>query len=308
MEFINYHHLLYFWVVAREGSIARASSELRLARPTISEQIHQLEASLGERLFARSGRNLVLTEMGRVAFGYADAIFSLGRELTDTVKGRSAAQPLRFVVGVADVLPKPIVRRLLEPAFHLERPTRLVCLEDKPVSEFVGELAAHRVHVVLADAPVSADLQVRAVSHLLGECGTTFFATKAIAASLRGAFPRSLDGAPLLLPTSRSTIRRALDEWFHAHAIRPAVVAEFDDPALMNVFGQDGVGVFPGPAVIDADIRRRYQAQVVGRAADVRQRFYAITAERELEHPAVVAIREAARREIFKSRAAGSRR
>ena len=211
MEWLNYHHLLYFWVVAKEGSIVRASKELRLAHPTISGQIHRLEENLGEKLFARRGRNLVLTEVGRVAFRYADEIFSLGRELIDTLKGRASGKPLRLTVGVADVLPPSLVRRFLDPAFRLGHAVQIVCRADKSVEEFIAELALHRVDVVIADGPAGPGIPIRAFSHLLGECGTTFFAAARLAASTRRKFPRSLDGTAFLLPGAPSAVRRALE-------------------------------------------------------------------------------------------------
>lgn len=299
MEWLNYHHLLYFWVVAREGSIARASAELRLAKPTISGQIHQLEHVLGEKLFTRRGRLLALTEIGRVAYEYAEEIFSLGGELLDAVKGRVGGKPLRLNVGVADVLPKLIVRRLLEPAFLLGQPVRVICREDKPVEGFIGELATHTLDVVLADAPAGSAVQLPAFSHLLGECGTTFFAAPQLARARRRGFPRSLDGAPFLLPGGKSTLRRALDQWFSSYAVRPAVLGEFDDPALMHIFGEDGVGIFCGPTVIETDVCRRHSVKVISRVKTIRQRFFAISVERRLKHPAVVAICQAARQELF---------
>jgi LysR family transcriptional regulator, transcriptional activator of nhaA len=299
VDWLNYHHLLYFWMVAREGSIARASGELRLAPQTVSGQIHRLEDSLGEKLLARRGRQLALTEAGRVAFGYAEEIFSLGRELVDTLKGRRKGRPLRLVVGIADVLPKLVVRRLLEPAFALKHPVRVICREDKSVEEFVAELAAHKLDVVLADAPMSPGMPVRAFAHLLGECGTTFFATARLAAACRRGFPRSLGAAPCLLPGANSTLRRGLDQWLSSRDLRPTIVGEFDDSALMNVFGQDGAGVFAAPTVIESEIRRRYRVQVVGRVGAIRNRFYAISVERKLTHPAVIAIRESARKDLF---------
>jgi LysR family transcriptional activator of nhaA len=300
MEWLNYHHLLYFWVMAREGSLARASAELHLSESTISGQIRALENSLGEKLFRRSGRRLVLTEIGRVAYRYADEIFTLGKECMDAVKGRGSGRPMRLVVGVADVLPKAIVRRLLEPAFHLGEPVRIICREDRPAEEFMAELALYGVDVVLADTPVGSTIPVRAFSHLLGECGTTFFATAQVAVRCRRRFPRSLDGAPYLMPGATSALRRALDQWFYSENLRPEIIGEFDDAALMNVFGQDGMGVFAGPTVIEADIQRRYQVRVAGRVEKIRQRFYATSVERKLKHPAVVAICEAARAELFR--------
>ncbi len=302
MEWLNYHHLQYFWVVAREGSIVRASEELRLAHPTISGQIHKLEEVLGEKLFSRRGRNLVLTEAGRVAFRYADEIFSLGREFTDTLKGRATGRPLRLVVGVADVLPASLVRRFLEPAFHLGQPVRVVCRADKSVDEFVAELALHRVDVVIADGPVGSGVSVRAFSHPLGECGTSFFAAPKLAAAMKRRFPRSLDGAPFLLPGAPSTVRRSLEQWLISQDVHPTIVAEFDDSALARAFGVDGMGVFAAPTVIEAEILQQSGVRVIGRSEEVRQQFYALSVERKIKHPAVVAICKSAREDIFGQR------
>src|SRR3990172_12249937 len=289
MEWLNYNHLLYFWVVAKEGSIARATRELRLAQPTISGQIHRLEEVLGEKLFARKGRNLELTEIGRVVFRYAEEIFALGRELQDTLKGAPVGRPLTLVVGVADVVPKLIARRLLEPALKVSEPVHLVCREDKP-DRLLAELAVHELDIVLADAPVSPSLRVRAFNHLLGECDVVFLAAPNLAATHRRGFPRSLDGAPLLLPTENTALRRSLDQWFTTHDIRPRVVGEFEDSALLKEFGQTGLGIFPAPSVIVDEVRGQYRVRLVGRLEEVRERFYAISVERKLKHPAVVAI------------------
>jgi LysR family transcriptional regulator, transcriptional activator of nhaA len=300
MEWFNYHHLLYFWVVAKEGSIVRASEELRLAHPTISGQIHRLEESLGEKLFVRQGRHLVLTESGRVAFRYADEIFSLGREFIDTLKGRAASgRPLRLVVGVADVLPPSLVRRFLEPAFGLGGAVQVICRADKSVEEFIAELVLHRVDVVIADGPAGHSTAVRAFNHLLGECGTTFFAAPKLAAKVKRRFPESLDGVPFLLPGAPSAVRRSLEQWFTAQHVKPTIVAEFDDSALAKDFGRAGMGVFAVPSVIEAEVRSDYGVSVVGRAAAVRQQFYALSVERKIKHPAVAAICNAARRDIF---------
>jgi len=295
MEWLNYHHLLYFWVVAKEGSLARASQELRLAHPTISGQIHRLEEALGERLFTRKGRNLVLTEVGRVAFRYADEIFSLGREFLDTVKGR----PLRLVVGVSDVLPKAMVYRMLEPAFRLTEPVRVICREDRSTEAFLGDLAVHAVDVVLADAPAGPGTAIRAFNHLLGESGTTFFAAPQLARSCRRRFPRSLDGVPFLLPGGNSMLRRLLEQWFTSQDIQPQVVGELDDPALAQVLGEAGLGVFAVPRVVEEDVQQRYKVQHVGRAEALQQHFYAISVERKISHPAVIAICEEARRHLL---------
>jgi LysR family transcriptional activator of nhaA len=298
MEWLYYHHLLYFWMVAKEGSIVRASKELHLAHPTISGQIRRLEDVLGEKLFVRRGRDLVLTNVGQLAFRYANDIFALGGELLDAVKGR-AGQPMRLVVGVSDVLAKSIVHRILEPALRLAEPVRLVCREDRSMDAFMADLGVHAVDVVLSDAPAGTSTSVRAFSHLLGECGAVALAAPAMAKALRKGFPASLAGAPFLLPAVTSTLRRALDAWFDGRDMRPKIVAEFDDAALATVLGEAGLGVFVVPEVVEEEIRRRYQVRLVGRLDGLRQRFYAISVERKIRHPAVAAICEAARKHIF---------
>lgn len=299
MDWLNYHHFLYFWVVAKRGSIAEASKELRLAHPTISAQIHRLEEVLGDRLFERKGRKLVLTEFGRVALRYADEIFSLGREFMDTAKGRPSGRPIRLVVGVSDVLPKSIVYRILEPVFRLEEETRVICREGRSAEEFMGELAMHTVDVVISDAPAGSGTSVRAFSHPLGECGTAFFAAPELAKTCRRRFPRSLDGVPFVLPGGQSALRRALEEWFDSLKVQPKVVAELDDVALAKVVAEAGLGVFAAPDVVEKEILQRYKVQLIGRVKDVRQRFYAISVERKIRHPAVLAISDAARKHIF---------
>lgn len=299
MEWLNYHHLLYFWIVAKRGSIARASQELRLAHPTISAQIHRLEEVLGAKLFERRGRGLVLTEFGRVSLRYAEEIFSLGREYMDVAKGRPTGRPIRFVVGISDVLPKTIVLRILEPAFRLEGKVCVICREDQSADEFLGALAMHTVDVVLSDAPAGRIASVRAFSHPLGESGTAFLAAPELARACRRRFPRSLDGVPFVLPGGNSAVRRTLEEWFDSLEIRPQIIAEVDDPALAKVVGEAGLGVFVVPAVIEKEVRRRYDVQLIRRVDEIRQRFYAISAERKIRHPAVVAICEAAGKNIF---------
>lgn len=298
MEWINYHHLLYFWVVAREGGLVAAGKVLRLSHPTLSAQIHSLEDQLGEKLFTKVGRKLALTENGRVVFRYADEIFTLGREMVDTVRGRSTGQPLRLTVGIMDVLPKLVVRRLLQPVFSLPEPVRLVCCEE-PFDKLLADLALHSLDVVIADSPVPTGSSVRAFNHLLGETSVSLFGTKALVQKYKRGFPASLEGAPMLLPLENMTLRRSLNHWLDRNAIRPRVVAEFEDSALMKVFGSDGVGLFPAPTVVEREVKSQYGVHVLGRLDDVRERFYAISVERRLKHPAVVAISEAARHELF---------
>src|SRR5512144_1714140 len=295
MEWLNYHHLFYFWTVARAGSIARASEELRLAQPTISNQLKTLESHLGVKLLERQGRRLVLTDVGRTVLRYADDIFRTGQELQRAVKGLPTGQRLRLVAGIVDVIPKRMAALLLQPAVDAHPDLVLVCREG-PLPQLLGALALHDLDVVIADVPASEEVKVKAFNHRLGDCGTSFLAAPRHA-GLRKGFPRSLDGAPLLVPAPGTALRRALDAWLAA--------GELDDSALMKAFGARGFGVFAVPSVLEDEIRAQYGVQVVGRADDVREAFYAITVERRLRHPAVVAVAETARHAVFAPRAAG---
>jgi LysR family transcriptional regulator, transcriptional activator of nhaA len=298
MEWVNYHHLLYFWVVAREGGLVAAGKVLRLSHPTLSAQIHSLEDQMGEKLFTKSGRNLALTETGRVVFRYADEIFTLGREMVDTVKGRSTGQPLRLDVGITDVVPKLVVSRILQPALTLAEPVRLVCYEES-YEKLLADLALHTLDVVISDAPVPAGSSIRAFNHLLGETGISFFGTRDLVKAYKKGFPGSLNGAPLLLPLENVALRRSMNQWFDKNDIRPRIVAEFEDSALLKVFGSDGVGIFAAPTVVENKVISQYDVQLLGRVKDIRERFYAISVERRLKHPAVVAILDEARHELF---------
>lgn len=299
MEWLNYHHLLYFWTVVRAGSIHKASEELRVSPPAISTQLKLLEDQLGDKLLVRSGRRLVLTEMGRTVSSYAEDIFTLGRELLDVVKNRPTGRPLRLDVGVVDVMPKVVVQTLLEPALHLREAVRIICREAS-ADQLLGRLTTHELDVVLSDSPVDPTLKIRAYSHLLGECGVMFVAGVKAAARYRRDFPQSLDGAAMLLPTDNTALRRNLDFWFESNGIRPRILGEFEDFALLRAFGETGAGVFPLPSVVGAQIRRQKALRIVGATTEVRSQFYAISAERKLQHPAVLAIRTAARKELFK--------
>ena len=290
MEWLNYHHLLYFWTVARTGSVVAASKELRLASPTISNQIRKLEGDLGEQLLRRSGRKLVLTDMGRVAMRYAEEIFSLGLEFTSTMKERPTGRPLRFCVGIVDVLPKTIAFRLLQPALRLQIPLHLICREDRP-DHLLADLAVLDVDVVLSDAPASPAANIRALNYLLGESGVSFVAPQRLA-GLKKGFPRSLDGAPFLLPLENTALRRDLDEWFYSQNLRPIVIGEFADLALLRVFAEEGLGAFAVPTVMEEQMRR-YGFQKIGATKKIRVRFYAISVERQMRHPAVVAVCQA---------------
>ncbi len=293
MEWLNYHHLYYFWNVAKEGSISQACQKLRLAQPTISGQLRQLEESLGEKLFAKSGRNLVLTEIGQVVYRYAEEIFSVGRELQDVLNGRPRGRPARFVVGISDVMPKWIAFRILEPVLTMREKVHLVCLENN-TEDLLVKLTSHQLDIVLTDAPITVPSRGRVFNHELGSCGVSFCGTPDLLVRYRKNFPQSLDNAPFLLPLDGSAMRRSLDQWFDRHRIRPAVVGEFQDSALLKVFGQAGAGIFAVPSAVEKDVRDRYGCAAIARSADLTERFYAISVERRLRHPAVLAISEGA--------------
>ena len=298
MEWLNYHHLLYFWTVARTGSIAKATKELHLTQPTISAQLRALETALGGKLFDRVGRGLVTSELGRVVMRYADEIFTLGRELKDAVRGRPTGRQQRFVVGVADVVPKLIARRLIEVALRLGEPICVVCREDRP-ERLLVDLAAHALDLVIADSPVPPSLKIRAFHHQLGESGMSVFATAKLAKSRTGAFPRLLDGAPLLLPAEGTSLRREIDRWLHDQDLTPRVVGEFDDTALLKTFGEAGHGFFFAPSVLETDLTKSHGLRSVGQVAAVKERFWAITVARRIEHPAAIAITKVARKQVF---------
>lgn len=299
MDWLNYHHLLYFWTVAKEGGISRAADRLHLAQPTLSNQIKKLENSIGTKLFNRAGRTLVLTETGQVVYRYADEIFSLGRELTDTLKGRPTDKKLKLTVGVPDVLPKLVVYELLKPALELGEDIHLECYEGK-LQDMLADLALHRLDIVLADSPLTPDSHVRAFNHLLGECGVTLYGAPELAKKFRRQFPKSLDGAPMLLPTQNTTLRRYLEQWFDQQGVKPDIRHEFEDSAVLKVFGQAGHGLFFTPTAVEEHVTSQYAVKVVGRIEEIKERFYAISVERRLKHPAVVAISDSARNELFR--------
>lgn len=298
MAWLNYHHLLYFWTVAREGSITRATQKLHLTQPTISAQIKTLEDSLGERLFVRQGRRLVLTEVGQVVYRYAEEIFGLGRELQDVLAGRPTGRPTKLHVGIAEQVPKLMAHELLAPVLKLAEPPQLICREDK-LERLFGDLAAHNLDVVISDTPLSHQAKGKAFNHLLGETGVTIFGAPALAEPYRRGFPGSLDGAPFILPVEGTTLRRTLDAWFERERVAPRVMGEFSDSALLKAFGQGGMGLFAGPSAIAGEIRRQFEVKALGELGGLRESFYAVTVERRLRHPAVIAISEAARHRIF---------
>jgi LysR family transcriptional regulator, transcriptional activator of nhaA len=298
MDWLNYHHLLYFWVAAREGSITKACRLLHLAQPTVSGQIKALEKSLKASLFDRSGRSIVLTDTGRVVYRYADEIFSLGRELREVVQGGSVGSGLRLTVGVADALPKLLVHRLLQPALSIGEDLQVHCIDGEP-DRLLAQLALHEFDVVISDVPASPRLSVKSFNHLLGECGVTFFGTRELARRYRRGFPKSLANAPILLPAGNTSLRRTLEKWFDEHGIHPKIRGEFSDSALLKTFGAVGEGLFVVPSVVERDVQRMYDAAIVGREPSVKERFYAITVDKRLKHPAVAAITQAARGNLF---------
>lgn len=299
MDWLNYHHLLYFWTTARLSSVSRAAEELHLAQPTISAQLRSLEQSLGHKLFARRGRNLVLTEQGQAVFRYAEEIFSLGRELSQVVRGEGNANKRpRFSVGISDALPKLTTYRLLEPALQLDREFRLYLRIDK-TERLLADLSINLLDIVLTDAPLTHNVNVRAYNHELGSCGVTVFGTRTLAKRFRKGFPESLHGAPMLLQTRNTALRQSLDQWFQSRKIEPDIVGEVEDVAMLQVLGQHGRGIFAAPSVVTKRICKHYEVVVLGELPEVRERFYAISVERRLQHPAVVAISEAARNRLF---------
>ncbi len=296
MEWLNYHHLLYFWTVAKEGSVKGAAEVLNLSQPALSTQIRRLEESLGERLFEKAGRGLGLTAAGRLAFRYADEIFTLGREFQSALKGRPTGRPLRLTVGISDALPKLMVHRLLRPALELSEPLRLSCREGALPGLLQG-LLAHDLDLVLADGPSPPG--PRAFSHLLGECTVELFGAEELLARHPGPFPAGLDGAPMLLPSEDQALRRALDGWFERHGVRPVVAGDFDDNALLKTFGAQGEGFFAAPGAIAEAVVQAYHVRRLGPLEGLKSRVYAISASRRLMHPAVLAILRAAQEEVF---------
>lgn len=298
MPRLNFHYLRYFWMVAREGGLRRAAERLSVSQPTISAQVKALETELGEKLTRRAGRGLALTDAGRRVFDYAEEIFALGDDLVAAVSRPVGSRPQPVRIGVADSLPKPVSHALMRPLFRLESPVRVVASEGS-AADLLAQLAAHRLDLVLADEPAPSSLNVRAFNHPLGECGVAFCATTAVARATRGRFPRRLDGAPMLLPTQRTALRRSLDQWFQRRGLRPRVVAEYDDGALMTIAAADGLGVMPIPLVAEHDAAERYGLVRLGVAAECREQFFAISAERRLTDPAVTAIASQARASLF---------
>jgi LysR family transcriptional activator of nhaA len=295
---LNYKQLHYFWNVAKAGSITRAAERLHLTPQTISGQLGELERSLGTDLFRRIGRRLELTSAGKLALSHADEIFQIGNELEQSLRSGAGSAEQSFRVGVADAVPKSLAYQLLAPAMALAEPVRLICYEDK-LERLFAELAIHQLDLVIADRPLPSELGVKGYNHSLGQCAIAFYAVPELAARYRSRFPHSLDGAPFLLPGDKVAVHAPLARWFNEQQIQPHIIGKFDDSALMKAFGKAGAGVFPAPAILNDEIRAQYGVEVIGCAHEVMVRYYAISIERRLTHPAVVAVSEAAKQSLF---------
>lgn len=298
MRHLNYNHLLYFWTTAREGSIARAAETLHLTPQTISGQLKLLEQAIGEPLFHRVGRGLALSDTGQMVLEYADGIFTLGAELSQQVRNRQPGRPAALQVGIVNAIPKLIALRLLQPALALQPPVRVVCWEGD-MEKLLADLAVHRLDLVLSERELPPGLNVKAFNHSLGQSPVSLFAGESIAGQYQAHFPDCLDQAPFLMPVNTSDQRRALDRWLDSRGIRPRVVGEFDDSALLKAFGEAGLGIFPAPTAIAAEVERMYRARRIGEVDSVQVRYFAISTERQLKHPAVVHLTEAARVDLF---------
>lgn len=304
---INYKHLHYFWMVAREGSIARACDRLHLTPQTVSGQLALLEENLGVKLFERVGRKLEPSDIGRLVLSYADEIFSLGNELEDSVRNPPEQQRIVFRIGIADVVPKSITYRLVAPAMQLPTPVRIICRENA-IEALLAELAVHHVDLVIADGPIPQGINVKGFNHPLGECGVTFLAVPEIARRLRKGFPHSLNGEPMLLPGDNTLVRGQLLDWLESQHIYPRIVGEFEDSALMKAFGQNGTGVFISPTPIASEVEKQYGVASIGSTDRVLAKFYAISVERKISHPAIAAITQTAREWLTTAPATSTRK
>lgn len=298
MRHLNYTHLMYFWTVACEGSIARAAEVMHLTPQTISGQIKLLEESISEPLFAKAGRGLALTETGHVVKQYADEIFLLGQELTYRLKTKQALMPTTMNVGIVDSTPKLVALRVLKPAFELEDSIKVVCREGS-LDQLLGDLAVHKLDLIISDRAVPAGTHVKAYNHPLGSSTISFFANRKLAPNYDGEFPAVLNNAPMLLAVNESPTRRALEEWFDNIDVSPQVLAEFDDSALLKAFGEAGIGIFPAPTAIADEVSQMYDAVKIGTAESVVENYFAISPERKLKHPAVLSLTQAARQRLF---------
>ena len=304
MEWLNYHHLFYFWMTAKIGTVSGAAEALHLSRPTIAAQIRDLEKSFGRKLFEKQGRGLVMTEFGTQVHKYADEIFSVGHELREFVKTGQIGNRKRFVVGLPDVVPKHIAFELLKPALHMDERPRTICYEGK-LNDLLADLALHKLDLIISDAPAPPTAEFKVYTHKLGECGLSMLAVPHLAKMYKSGFPDSLTDAPLLLPTDHTAVRRSLDIWMEDREIFPEIVAEFEDSALLKVFGQNGEGIFPIPTAIEKMIKNQFGVHLVGRIPDVSDKFYAISAEKRIQHDATLMVVRQAKNELFDAKSVG---
>ncbi len=300
MEWLNYHHLFYFWMTVKAGTVAAAAESLHLARPTVAAQIKELEKSVGQKLFRKQGRGLVLTDFGKQVHGYAEEIFSIGHELREFIKTGHHGTRKRFVVGLPDVVPKHIAFELLKPALHMEDRPRTICYEGK-LESLLSDLALHKLDLIISDAPAPPTMEFKLFNHKLGECGLSMLAVPALAKKYRKGFPDSLTDAPCLLPTEHTAVRRSLDIWLDDREIFPNIIAEFEDSALLKVFGQAGEGIFPIPTAIEDRIKKQFGVHLIGRLPEVLDKFYAISAEKRVHHEATLMVVKQARSKLFDS-------
>lgn len=298
MEWLNYHHLFYFWLTVKTGTVSAAAESLHLARPTVAAQIKDLEKSVGQKLFDKQGRGLVLTEFGKQVHQYADEIFAIGHELREFIKTGHQGNRKRFVVGLPDVVPKHVAFELLKPALHMDNRPRTICYEGK-LDRLLADLALHKLDLVISDSPAPPTLEIKVYSHKLGECGMTMLATPQLAKRFRPGFPKSLTDAPCLMPTDHTAVRRSLDIWMDENEIFPDIIAEFEDSALLKVFGQAGEGIFPIPTAIEDIVKKQYGVHLVGRIPEVLDKFYAISAEKRVHHDATLLVVKQARNKLF---------
>ncbi|MET0064850.1 MAG: transcriptional activator NhaR [Candidatus Thiodiazotropha sp.] len=295
---LNLKHLRYFWAVASCGTIAEASESLFVTPQTISGQLKELETQLGSELFRKEGRRLGLTDTGRLVFSYADEMFRIGIELQDVLSGRTQGASITLKVGVAMVVPKLLAYRVLEPVLKMQDPVKLIC-HEAPLVDLLADLSVHKLDMVLADSPINPTLNIRAYNHALGNSGISFFSVSRQAGKLRRDFPASLDGANMLMPSGGSSLRRNLEIWFQKQQIDPAVVAEFEDRALMKTFGERGTGIFTSPTAVEQDVIDKYGVEVIGRTDEISESFFVISPERHIKHPAINLITQAAKSDLF---------
>lgn len=301
MHWLNYHHLLYFWTVAKEGSITAAAEKLYVSQPTVSGQLRELERAVGARLYVKSGKELKLTDTGRMVFEYAEEIFTVGQELMNRLQGRAGERVSTFRIGIPDVMPKLIASRLIEPLFHGPEPLRVVCREAK-LDQLLVDLAAHRLDVVLSDSQVGSQSSVRAFNHLLGACGIELLGAPALAKKYKPRFPESLTGAPLLLPTEGTVLGRVVSQWLQTTGVEPDVKAEIEDSALLKLLASRGLGLVPVATAVVPDAIKQYGLSSLGALTDARLEFFAITVERKVTHPAVRIVCDSAASDLFSNK------